>query len=155
VAAAWEAPAGVSAISFTSRAVSTSLSRDARVCNNIVVGPWNWRKSYITRSAWHFEGEAFGRVTLSPQIVRLDQVLKVRNSLLKFFQVSDCRMTLKNLVSGSILPKSIPGIWSRRAEDFKRYGSGGCCVIVYATTLLSLMSVGSPLDTTNAIPGMS
>lgn len=101
------------------------------------------------------KGESFGQVTLSPQIVRLDQVLKVKKSLLKVFQVSDCRMTLKNLVSGSRLPKSIPGIWSRRAEDFNRYGSGGCCVIVYATTLLPFMSAVLQLDTTNAIPGMS
>lgn len=48
VTAAWAAPAGVFAISSTSRDVSTSLSRDARVCRRIVAGPLNCRKSYTT-----------------------------------------------------------------------------------------------------------
>jgi hypothetical protein len=39
VTAASATPAGESAISFTSRLVSTSLSRDALVCSKIVTGP--------------------------------------------------------------------------------------------------------------------
>lgn len=40
---------GAPAISLTSRFVRTSLSLAARVCSNIVVGPWNSRNSYSSK----------------------------------------------------------------------------------------------------------
>ena len=63
--------------------------------------------------------------TRSPHIVLLDHVRNVKRKLVRAFQVMDSLITLKNLVSGSMLPKLIPGICSRSTEDFSRYGDGG------------------------------
>ena len=86
-------------------------------------------------------GKYLRRPTRSPQIVRLDHVRNVKKKFLTAFHVPDCCMTLKNLVSGNMLPSLIPGICSRSADDLNRYGNGGCCVNVYATTLLLTISM--------------
>lgn len=43
-------PAGLSAISLTSRVVRTSERAAPRDCTRIVAGPWKWRKSWWTSS---------------------------------------------------------------------------------------------------------
>lgn len=62
------------------------------------------------------------RRTLSPHIIRLDHVRRVNRNFVRARHVSDSRMTLKNLVSGTRLLRPMLGIWKRRVEEFNRYG---------------------------------
>ena len=48
-------PGCASATSLTSWDVSTSLILAARVCSNIVVGPWNWRNSWKSQGNCTFK----------------------------------------------------------------------------------------------------
>lgn len=63
------------------------------------------------------------RLTLSPQIVALDQVRKVKRVLVMVCHVADSLIDRMNLVSGKTLERS--GTWKRREEDLRRYGKGG------------------------------
>lgn len=75
-------------------------------------------------------------LTRSPQIVRLDQVRIVWRILKALLHVSVSAIFLMKFVflSRREIPKL--GTWNRSVVDLKRYGWGGCEVIVYATTLL-------------------
>ena len=127
VTADWTAPAGVSAISLTSRVVRTSLRREARDWRSIVVGPWNWRNNYENmRELGEANGLKIGKSvawtarTLSPQMVLLDHVRTVNKICVRARHVSDSRMALTNLECGSKLLRFMLGVWKRRLDDFSR-----------------------------------
>lgn len=93
-------------------------------------------------------------LTLSPHIVLLDHVRNVDTTLLIPCHVPDWRMTLKNLVSGSTPARLMLGICILKDEDFRRYGKGGCCVIVYAITLLRALSMMNARNLFTDVPWM-
>lgn len=126
VTADCSAPGGLSAISLTSLDVKTSLMRDALDESRRVVGPRNCRKRR------------------SPQIVLLADVLKLYKRLVIVLHVFDSDMTLKNLTSCTRRLNPRLGIWNRRLDDLNRYGRGGCCVMVYATTFPGCATYSSP-----------
>lgn len=105
VIASCTTPAGASAISFTSAAVRTSLTRAARDCNRMVVGPWKLRNSR------------------SPHIVRRLHV-RIRSEMWeKKLYVLVFFMFCTNFEEGKKLPSCV-GIWNLKFEDLKRYGVG-------------------------------
>lgn len=82
---------------------------------------------------WHTE---IIRLTLSPHIVLLAQVRRVKSNVLSVCHVYDSRTARIKRVSGSNLDGPSSGTWSLKDNDFNRYGRGGLGLIVYATTLL-------------------
>lgn len=79
------------------------------------------------------------RHTLSPQMVLLDHVRRLRRSLRIACQVGVSCITLKNLILGKKPVILIFGVCKRNDDEFSRYGEGGVEVIVYAMTLLQLI----------------
>lgn len=112
-------PAGLSAISLTSSEVKTSVMAAERDCTRIVAGPWKCRKSCGASQFWSIcTSHRDGKLTLSPQIVRLAQVRKVKLASLTNLQTALSRIVLQNLVSGSHVRGL--GICNRMLLDLNR-----------------------------------
>lgn len=76
--------------------------------------------------------------TLSPQMVLLNHVRRVKRSLRITCQVRVSCITLKSLIVGKMPVMLTFGACKRNDEDFSRYNEGGVELMVYAITLLQL-----------------
>ena len=63
-------------------------------------------------------------LTLSPQIVRLAHIRKLKSTLVNVFQKLDWPIVRTNRVSGSNLDHSNTGTCSRNIDDLSLYGDG-------------------------------
>lgn len=77
--------------------------------------------------------------TLSPQMVRLDHVRRLKINLRVACQIRVSCITLKTLILGKRPVTLIFGVCKRNDDDFSRYSEGGVELIVYAMTLLQLI----------------
>ena len=93
-------------------------------------------------------------LTLSPQIVALAHVRRLKSIVVNVRHVCESRIALMNLVSGSSLERPISGIWKRSDDDFKRYGRGGLAFMLYAATLLIECQYRKSRNRTRNAPGV-
>lgn len=81
--------------------------------------------------------------TLSPQIVLLAHVRTTKLASRTNFHTAVSRIVRQNLVSGSQLMGF--GICRRMLLLLNLYGCGGCCIMLYAITLLGCTTYWSPV----------
>ena len=103
-------PAGLSAISLTSRVVRTSLMCPPRDWMIMLAGPLKWRKS-CGKLVKFCNCDSKFKLTLSPQMVLRPQVLNVKAALRVNLHTVDSLMVFQKRVLGSKFVGL--GIWNR------------------------------------------